>query len=322
MLDLFAQDPPPGGFEVLVADGLSDDGTREILTRLSTQHAALRVIENPGVIVAIGLNAAIKEARGDIIIRMDVHSSYARDYLCQCVAVLQQTGADNVGGPWIARGSASLSRTIAAAFQNPLVGGAARGHDPRYEGPVDTVYLGCWRRSAFDRFGSFDEELVRNQDDEHNLRIIRKGGRVWQSPKIRSWYYPRNSLSSLFRQYAQYGYWKVRVIQKHRLPASIRHLVPGAFVGLVLVCVALAPMWSWARAGLGLLIAAYMAVNVMGSIASAAHSEWRLLPLLPAVIAGYQIGYGFGFLCGVWDFVVLRRGASDWFVQLTRGAIR
>src|SRR5205823_2333119 len=88
----------------------------------------------------------------------------------------------------------------------------------------------CWRKQAFDRFGYFDEELVRNQDDEFNLRIIRGGGKIWQSPQIRSWYHPRGSLSALFKQHMQYGYWKVRVVKKHKLPASPRHLVPGAFL--------------------------------------------------------------------------------------------
>ena len=109
------------------------------------------------------------------------------------------------------------------------------GTTANYEGRLDTVYLGCWPREVFERIGLFDEELVRNQDDEFNLRLARAGGKIWQSPRIKSWYTPRGSLGDLFRQQMQYGYWKVRVIQKHRLPASIRHLVPGLFVVSVVV---------------------------------------------------------------------------------------
>ena len=144
--------------------------------------------------------------------------------------MLQETGADNVGGPWVARGKGKVGMAIAAAFESPFSCGGARGHDPKYSGPVDTVYLGCWRREIFDRIGLFDEELVRNQDDEFNLRLVRSGGKVWQSVAIKSCYHPRESLRHLFKQYVQYGYWKARVLKKHRLPASVRHLVPSIFV--------------------------------------------------------------------------------------------
>src|SRR5262249_37522272 len=142
----------------------------------------------------------------------------------------EETGADKVGGPWVAEGKGYVGRAIAAAFQSPFAVGGARGHDPNYEGIVDLVYLGCWRRGVFDWFGLFDEELVRNQDDEFDLQLIRAGGTIWQSPRIRSWNQPRGSLRTLFLQYMQYGYWKVRVIQKHKIPASTRHLMPGGFV--------------------------------------------------------------------------------------------
>src|SRR5262249_41370233 len=187
-------------------------------------------IDNPERIVSTGLNAAIRAAHGDIIVRMDVHTEYASDYVRQCVEVLEETGADNVGGPWIARGETYTARAVAAAFRSPFAVGNARGHDPFYEGPLDTVYLGCWRRDLLLRNQEFDEELVRNQDDEHNLRLTVAGGVVWQSPRIKSWYCPRSSLAGLFRQYFQYGYWKVRVIQKHGRSASLRHIVPVFFV--------------------------------------------------------------------------------------------
>ncbi len=149
-----------------MAEGHSDDGTQEKLADLSREDDRLRIIDNPGRIVSTGLNAAIKQARGEFIVRMDAHTEYAPDYLRNCVQTLVTTGADCVGGPWIAQGTDYTSRTIAAAFQCRWVVGAARGHDCAFEGPVDTVYLGCWRKSAFERFGYFDEELVRNQDDE------------------------------------------------------------------------------------------------------------------------------------------------------------
>ena len=197
---ILAQESPTGDFEVIIADGLSDDGTLEVLKELQKEDSRLRIIDNPSRIVATGLNSAIRLAHGDVIIRMDSHTRYASDYMRQCVAVLKETGADNVGGPWVAEGQGLISQAIAAAFQSAFSVGGARGHDPNYEGLLDTVYLGCWPREIFDRIGMFDEELVRNQDDEFNLRILKAGGRIWQSPRIKSWYTPRESLRLLFQQ--------------------------------------------------------------------------------------------------------------------------
>lgn len=317
---LLGQQRPPGGLEIIVADGMSDDGTRRVLEKFAKAHSELRVIDNTGRIVSTALNAGIAVARGRVIIRMDAHTRYAPDYVCQCLAVLDETGAEAVGGPWIARGIRFVERAIAAVFQSPFCAGGARAHDPSYGGPVDTVYLGCWRRELFERVGLFDEELVRNQDDEFSLRIIRSGGTIWQSPRIKSWYTPRGSLGALFSQYAQYGYWKVRVIQKHRLPASPRHLVPSAFV-LALVALLVASAWSsLARWGTVGLVTAYAAGTALASVHAAARSEWRLLPLMPFVFACYHIGYGVGFLHGVWDLLILRRRPRLRYSALTRAS--
>ena len=315
---VFAQNPPEERFEVIVTDGMSDDGTRDIITLFAADNPSLRLIDNPGKIVSMGLNQAIRAARGRTIIRMDAHTEYAPDYLQQCVSVLRETGADNAGGPWVARGTGLLSRAIAAAFQSAFAVGGARGHRVNYEGSVDTVYLGCWPAETFRRFGFFDEELVRNQDDEHNLRITRGGGTVWQSPRIRSWYTPRGSLGALFRQYYQYGYWKIRVIQKHRLPASIRHLVPGVFIASLLVCLLGSPFSMFLRI-LGMIAGGiYLACLLMASIVTSARTEWRLASVLPAVLVTYHFGYGFGFLRGLIDFTILKRPPRASATILTR----
>jgi glycosyltransferase involved in cell wall biosynthesis len=314
------QHAPDRSFEVIVADGMSDDGTRQVLDELAAGDARVRIIDNPGHIVSTGLNAAIRVARGDIIIRMDAHTDYAPDYVRQCVTVLQATGADNVGGPWVARGGGYISQAIAAAFQSPFAVGGARAHNAAYEGPIDTVYLGCWPQSTFEKFGLFDEELVRNQDDEHNLRITRGGGKVYQSPKIKSWYRPRGSLGALFKQYMQYGYWKVRVIQKHKLPASVRHLVPGVFILALAILAILSPISHLPFIALLFALGSYAICVLVASVVTAAKTEWNLLPVLPLIFGCYHFGYGFGFLRGILDFVILRRGASVSFTKLTRGS--
>jgi succinoglycan biosynthesis protein ExoA len=315
---ILSQEPPDGGFEVIVADGISTDGTCQILEEMAEQHPQLRVIKNPGRIVSTGLNAGIRAARGDIIIRMDAHTVFAPDYIKQCLAVLEETGADNVGGPVHSVAGTYLERAIRAGYHSPLGVGGARSHNTGYEGYVDTVVYGCWRREAFIRFGLFDEELVRNQDDEHNFRITRGGGKIYQSRRVRSWYRVRSSLPSLFRQYMQYGYWKVLVIKKHGRPASIRHLVPGAFVGIVGLGALLGLLWSPALIGLAGVLCAYGAVVVCGSCLAARRAGWKLLPILPFVFTCLHFGYGYGFLRGLCDFVLFNNAPSKEFVRLTR----
>src|SRR6202521_3356990 len=294
--------------EILVADGLSDDGTREVLRQYSQDAPQVRMIDNPGRIVSTGLNAAITAAAGDVIIRMDAHTVYARDYIRECVRALETSGADNVGGPWVAEGRGLIGRAIAAAFRSPFCTGGGKAHDANYEGDVDTVYLGCWVRSVFDRVGLFDPQLVRNQDDEFNFRVRRSGGRIWQSPRIKSSYTPRASIVALFRQYLQYGFWKVAVIRKHRALASWRHAVPVVFVSWILsslVGIALAALlgMNTVASGIAAALATGLGVCFLACVASAlpfARSlDRRALLILPGVIAVYHVAYGLGFLIGV-----------------------
>lgn len=297
---LAAQRLPAGwSVEWLVADGGSDDGTREVLDARARADARLLVVDNPRRIVSTGLNACLARARGEVIARLDMHTSYADDYLAQCIAALGRSGADNVGGPWVAVGDTPMQRAIAAAFQSRWVVGGARSRDTAHEGEVDSVYLGCWPRASFERFGSFDEALVRNQDDEHNLRIRRGGGRVWQSAAIRSTYRPRASLAQLFAQQRQYGYWRPFVLRKHGQPASWRQLAPAAFVAGLGIAMLAAPFIG--AQALGGLLGAYALYLGLVSLSVAAREGWTLLWRLPAVIAAYHVGYGLGTWQGAFD---------------------
>jgi succinoglycan biosynthesis protein ExoA len=296
---ILAQETPPGDFEVIVADGMSDDGTRAALARIAADDERIRLVDNAGRIASTGLNAAIRVAHGKILARMDAHCLYAPDYLRRCVEALDASGADNVGGPYRTWAEKPAERAIAAASESMFAVGSQRARQVQYEGYTDTVYFGCWRREAFDRFGPFDETMVRNQDDEHNRRIIRAGGTIWQSPAIRAWYRPRSSLQALFRQYFAYGYWKVPLIMKHRGPASARHLVPATFVLSIVSLPALALFWRPAlRLWVG-LVAVYAAGVLGASVATAARAGWDLLPRLPATFCVFHFAYGLGFLAGL-----------------------
>ncbi len=313
--------PSRMALEVLIADGRSDDGTREELDRLSRQNPSIQIVDNPKRTAAAGLNAAIRRARGEIFIRMDVHTTYAADYIFQCLHALQTSAADNVGGPWVARGSGYVSKAIALAFSSLLVSGGGKAHCPAYEGPVDTVYLGCWPRKAFETFGLFDEEFIRTQDSELNLRINRAGGTVWQTPAIRSWYIPRSSLRQLAGQYTQYGYWKAKVLQKHKRLASSRQWAPGGILAVLLLLILLSPFLAWARFAAAALVTIYTAALAVGSVPMCgAHGRWRLLPIMPVVIGVYHFSFGYGFLRGFFDFVVRQKAGDEKLRALTRTA--
>jgi succinoglycan biosynthesis protein ExoA len=325
---VWAQNMAGIAWEAIIADA-SEDGTRDALEKWGKGHPELTVLPNPGKIVSTGLNRAIAAARGEIIIRMDVHTVYAPDYCRRSIDTLERTGADNAGGPARTRPRGALGRAIAAAYHSRFGNGGARFHDENYEGWVDTVPYGCWRKATLERIGLFDEALVRNQDDELNLRLIRGGGKIWQTPEIVSWYMPRSNLRALFRQYSQYGFWKVAVVRKHRLPASWRQLVPAAFVGgnlmlMVLMlatalvtprlCAVLCVLWA-AQA------CAYLAATLAASAAGARRCGWAAR-YLPAVFPAYHIAYGAGFLAGLVRLVkakpVVGHYAESAFTRITR----
>lgn len=294
--------------EILIADGVSDDGTRQVLDRYEVIFPALRVIDNPEQIVSTALNRMIREVHGEIVIRMDAHTIYAPDYVRSCVGELIETNADNVGGPALTRADGYMAKAIAYAFHTRFACGGGKYHDPQYEGSVDTVPYGCWRKSTLERLGPFDEELVRAEDYEFNARIVSSGGKVWQSPKIISWYLPRANLWGLFRQYFQYGFWKVAVVRKHRSIAFRRSLGPGTvlLVGIILpLCVAGAGGCGsvrWQNALLALWLA-LMSVYFTASLASAywvaRRKGWSFLPFLPVVFATYQFSFALGSLLGL-----------------------
>jgi len=311
-----AQQLPPGwSLELLLADGQSEDGTPAALADWAARDARLHVIGNPGRIVSRGLNAALGAARGEVIVRMDVHTGFAPDYVAECIAALARTGASNVGGPWVARGEGAWGRAIAAAFQSRWVAGGARSRDTGYEGWADTVYLGCWPRAVLARIGGFDETLARNQDDEHNLRLRLAGGRIWQSARIRSCYQPRERLRQLFMQQMQYGYWRAFVLKKHGRPGALRQLAPMALVAALAVALLLGP-WFWLP--LAELLAAYAVYLATASALAARQARaWSLWPRLPCVIAAWHLGYGLGGWRGLWD-TLRGRAAGGAFTRLTR----
>jgi succinoglycan biosynthesis protein ExoA len=301
---VLGQDYPSHRFEVIVADGMSNDGTRAaidaVVEAAGCEAASVTIIDNPRGVVATGLNAAISKAKGDLIVRVDGHCEVEHDYVTTCVRLLEETGADNVGGITAARGTGVLQRAIALGMSSPFGVGNARFRYASKPGWVDTVFPGAWRREVFERIGGFDEELVRNQDDEHNFRLVQAGGRIWLDPGMRIRYEPRDSVSALWRQYFDYGFHKVRVIQKRRGIGSLRHVIPSAFVVSILTGVATAAVTRRRKLVLAVAVP-YAAASVVAS-AHAGRSDRATLPVLPIVFATLHLSYGAGFLAGLWSW--------------------
>jgi glycosyltransferase involved in cell wall biosynthesis len=300
---VLAQDYPPERLEILVVDGVSDDDTRDIVRQMQASQPNLRLLDNPQRVMPCGMNVGLRAATGDLIALVGGHTVIAPDYVRRCVETLEKTGADCVGGSIRTVATTPAAQAIALAMSSPFGVGDARFRTTHDRGMwVDTVAFGVYQRSAFDQSGLFDEELVRNQDDEFNYRLRAAGGRIWLDPAIDSTYYARASLRSLWQQYFQYGFWKVRVFQKVPGSAQARHGVPplfalavfgGAVVALLLP--ALRPVYLG-----GLLL--YALLNLGVSAAIAARAGWRHLLRLLLAFATLHLAYGLGFWAGVLRF--------------------
>jgi glycosyltransferase involved in cell wall biosynthesis len=296
---VLAQDYPADKIEVLVVDGMSRDDTRAIVGQASAgaPQIAVTILDNPAGTAPAALNIGLRHAHGAVIVRVDGHCEIAPDYLRRCVEVLDATHADCVGGPMVTIGETPIARAIARAQSSKFgVGGVAFRTGREQPGYVDTLAFGAYRREVFDRIGCFDEELVRNQDDELNFRLNQAGGKIWLDPAIHSTYYSRASLVKLWRQYYEYGFYKVRVIQKRGGVASWRHLVPGAFVLSLLLSLLLAVLTRRPRWALS-VVGPYALANGAASLATARKAP-RQLSLLPPIFATLHVAYGLGFLWG------------------------
>ncbi len=302
LLDAISQQTfQPSEMEVVIVDGMSTDGTRQVIAEYQKEHPDLviRVLDNYRKTIPSALNLGLDVARGQYIIRLDAHSIPARDYVERCVMDLQAGLGDSVGGMWLIRpgGKGWIAASIAAAAAHPLgVGDAYYRHTPK-TGVVDTVPFGAFRRDLIDRIGKFNEGLIANEDYEFNTRIRKAGGRVWMDAQIRSTYFARATLFGLARQYWRYGFYKFRMLRRYPETIRWRQALPPLFVSGLLLGLVLSLFWNFARYILAVVLGLYFLVLVGGAVSiSFRRRDLRALFGVPLAIACMHICWGAGFL--------------------------
>lgn len=291
VLDFFVK-ANPSGKELIIVDGGSTDNTRETVKEWSKKYANIYLIDNPYKFVPYGLNIAIKKSVGDPVIRIDAHSDYAPDYFEKILETFRTTGADIVGGPCLTRGQTPLQLAIANAISSLFGIGNSKVHNSKYKGYADSVTFGAWKRELFEQTGYFDERFIRNQDDEFHYRAKSLGKKIFMNPEIKLWYYPRSSLSSLFRQYFEYGIYKPWVLKKIKSGIRLRHVVPALFV---IYLILLPLVFTFLYFLIPFFV--YLFIDLIVSLISKEDLKVKawLIPVYPVI----HISYGIGFIIGI-----------------------
>ena len=301
---IFAQTYSSNLLEIIIADGDSNDETSLIIDNLRNEtKIPITIINNPKRIAPTGLNLAISNAKGEIIVRVDGHCEIEPDYIANCVKHLQSGKAEGVGGPIETVGETPSAQAIAIAMSSTFgVGGSAFRTVVDREMYVDTVAFPGYKKETLEKIGAFNEELVRNQDDEYNYRLRKAGGRILLSPDMRSRYYSRSTFKSLWRQYFQYGYWKVRVFQLHPKQMSLRQFIPFGFVSSIIIFGLMSIFWSVARWGLLIILISYVTANLAATVNAGQRTKIFNLPYVFLSFTILHISYGLGFIKGLFAF--------------------
>jgi len=302
------QDFPEEELEVLVIDGMSEDGTRAILKKYQKEYSFIKILDNPKKITPSALNIGIKSSKGEIIIRMDSHAVYEKDYISKCVRYLKKYNADNIGG--IIRTLPAKDNITAKAIAISLshffgAGGSyfrTGAEKPKW---VDTVFGGCYKKEVFKKVGLFNENLIRSQDMEFNLRLKKAGGKILLVPDIISYYYPKSNIKDFFIHNIKDGIWAVYPLKFVKMSLRLRHYIPLIFVLGLLGTGLLAIFFSvffWLFIS---IICFYFLAAVYFSVKIAIKEKRvRFFVILPIIFATRHIGYGLGSIWGLVKIVI------------------
>jgi glycosyltransferase involved in cell wall biosynthesis len=304
---IIANDYPKEKLEVLVVDGISEDGTREIIKEYAQQYTNIKFLDNPKKIAPTAMNIGIKEAKGDIIIRMDAHNGYPKDYISKIVYWLEKSGADNVGGIWITLPAVETIKAKAIAFALSSSFGVGNAmfrigvKEPTY---VDTVPFGAYKKEVFDKIGLFNGDLVRNQDIEFNLRLKKAGGKILLVPEIISYYHARSNLKDLFKQNFWNGFWVIYSMKFAERSSSIKHHIPFTFVFSLLGSFGLSLFYTPTFYLFTFIISIYMLMNIFFSFRLSIKNSLKFFPFLMLTFFTLHFSYGIGSLLGIVKLII------------------
>lgn len=299
---IIAQDYPKDKLEVLVVDGMSKDGTREIVKEYIQKCPFMKLLDNPRKVVPIALNRGIKEAKGEVIMRMDAHNFYRKNYISKCIKYLKEYNVNNVGGICVTLPGANtiLARSIALAFSHPFGVGNSYfrigSKKPRF---VDTVPFGCYKKEVFEKIRPFDENLIRNQDIEFNLRLKKTGGKILLAPDIISYYHARSTLKAFAKQNFWNGFWVIYSAKFAKMPFSIRHLVPFFFVFSLIDSLILLLFFHPFIYLFAFVFGSYIILNIFFSTQLCFKNGVKYFPALILSFSALHLSYGFGSIWGV-----------------------
>ncbi|MGD8814826.1 MAG: glycosyltransferase family 2 protein [Anaerolineales bacterium] len=296
-----AQDFPHNRLELIFVDGGSTDASREIALQFQENtQMEFHLLDNPRGNIAKALNAGLSKASGDIVIRMDSHTTYAADYVSRCVHRLEAKDGEAVGGLQRGVGIGLWGKCIAIALDHPFASGGPQYKTATSPGLADTVYLGAWYRSTLLDLGGWSEDWDINEDYELCYRVRERGGRVFLDPQIQSTYFVRNSLKSLSTQYWRYGKWRVRTLVRHPKSGKPRYFVaPGLFIAIIMGCILI----PFSSIPLFLISASYLIAALVASLLAAFQSRRPFLSLLLLLVFPIlHFSWAFGFLAGVIQF--------------------
>ena len=293
---LLMQDVPKDEFEILIIDGLSTDGTREILERFEKDYAQIHILDNVKLTTPFAMNLGVRNALGENVAICGSHTKYDSYFLSSALQLLQDHDeAGCVGGPIISVGENNFAKAAAYAMSSTIGVGNAKHRFPEYEGFAEMACFPIYRRTVFEKIGYFDEDLTRNQDDEFSLRFRLAGGKVYISPKVKSVYYVRNSPTKLFKQYFQYGFWRWRVLKKHKIQISYRQMIPSFFI-LTLLFSLIAGLVFKSYAIFLLIPISYFVIILTFSLKLATKETLKISGLFFSAVVILHFSYGVGVI--------------------------
>ena len=305
IVSILEQDYPKEAMEVLFIDGNSTDNSTGIIKRYTAQYSFLKLLNNPERIVPYALNKGFEAAKGEVIMRLDAHCTYPTNYISELVRYLYQLNADNVGGVWNTQPAKDtpICQAIAFASSHPFgVGGSMHKIGASKIMETDTVPFGCYKREIFDKTGLFDTDLVRNQDDEFNGRLLNLGGKIYLIPQVIINYTARDTLCKMRKMYYQYGLYKPLVNKKLGAPATVRQFFPILFLLGLTVGGVVCMIWPLLLHFYTSVLLLYLFIGiVVGSMGAIRAHQPLLALLMPYVFFNIHMSYGIGYLVGIFN---------------------